>query len=189
MAFPYFPNCSLTFDAFDYILLFLNILDLSLLMQAFQPLPYVSLHIRKHARHRTRAIFTRLGDVNVVTSLISRLQMVVSGSRALAVAQPSVAEFVWNSDVDLYAPFGKVSEFDEYMRGQRFTAVRRHPAVNGFDEEGYEVHRSGIHSVTTYTKGRIIIDVVESIDASPLTPIFSFHSTAVSPSIYCIRPY
>jgi len=46
------------------------------------------------------------------------------------------------------------------------------------DTERYETEGSGIHSVTVYSKGDISIDVVESIDDSPLTPIFRSHSTA-----------
>lgn len=183
MPLPYFPLYNLPRELFECILDFLNILDAALLSEAFQSVPRICECIRNHVRRRTTALFNKLGDLNVVTDLILRNGMVVSGSRALAVAQPSVAEFVWNSDIDLYAPFGKVSEIDEYLRGQRFTAVRRHPAIDGFDENGYEVHRSGIHSVTTYTKGRIVIDVVESIDACSLTPIFCFHSTAVSSAL------
>lgn len=182
MPLLYFPFLKLPYDLFDYILFFLNILDLAILIKAYDSIPYVCDDIRNHVRRRTTALFNKLGDVDVVTSLILRNGMVVSGSRGLGIAEPSISEFVWCSDIDLYAAYGQTSEIDEHLRGERFTAVRRRPAIDAFDEEGYEAHRSGIHSVTTYTKGCIVIDVVESIDASPLTPIFCFHSTAVSPA-------
>lgn len=175
MPLPYFPLYNLPRELFECILDFLNILDAALLSEAFQSVPRVCECIRNHVRRRTTALFNKLGDLNVVTDLILRDGMVVSGSRALAVAQPSVAEFVWNSDIDLYAPFGKVSEIDEYLRGQRFTAVRRHPAIDGFDENGYEVHRSGIHSVTTYTKGRIVIRRIHRCLFAHSDLLFPFH--------------
>ncbi|KIN98992.1 hypothetical protein M404DRAFT_77001, partial [Pisolithus tinctorius Marx 270] len=91
------------------------------------------------------------------------------------------------TDLDIYVPFRSENLIARLLVGQGY---RLHEPAS-VDVAMYA--GTSIHSVHAFSKGRYKIDVIVSVNAASIAPVFQFHTTAVmnfvsADRIFCAYP-
>ncbi|KIO08655.1 hypothetical protein M404DRAFT_68309, partial [Pisolithus tinctorius Marx 270] len=115
---------------------------------------------------------------------------VVSGSMALHLLLPANDIYcsLWHpSNLDIYVPFRLRSLIACLLDAQGY---RLQLPVS---DDVAEYAGTSIHSVLAFSKGCYKIDVIVSVNAASITPVFQFHTTAVmnfvtADRIFCAYP-
>lgn len=141
-------------------------------------------HIQVHLHHRLLAVLTPFGiPIKDLFRILHRSNTVISGSLALHYMLPASARTWTPSDMDLYTNsdgFSKIKALlimNGYDLVEEFTGAQR-PRPYGAPPVTYEIGW-GIKHIVKMRKGGHSVDIIISRTASPLLPIFYFHSTAV----------
>ncbi|KAF8421890.1 hypothetical protein L210DRAFT_3359757, partial [Boletus edulis BED1] len=98
-------------------------------------------------------------------------QGIVSGSGALRIIF-ALETCGWEaSDLDVYVPCGKVAVMHNFLLFAGYTNSTVHHAGN----HAY----AAIRTISTFKKNDRKVDIIESSNSSAVTPILSFHLTAL----------
>ncbi|KAI6138608.1 hypothetical protein BKA82DRAFT_4020817 [Pisolithus tinctorius] len=144
-------------------------------------------HLKTRIRNMGRGFFA---DPIVLRDILRTCDGVVSGSTALHLLLPASHSYSTSwlpTDLDIYVPFRSENLIARLLVGQGY---RLHEPAS-VDVAMYA--GTSIHSVHAFSKGRYKIDVIVSVNAASIAPVFQFHTTAVmnfvsADRIFCAYP-
>lgn len=169
---PFHPAYRIPLDCLKSVLTYLSIKDLENIRSAGDtPFPDKEVIFAAwfHVREQLRLITPN--DLEF-SDVLLKTNSVISGSRSISVAEPRFHHLTYQSDFDLYTPINQHHTVINYLLAKGYVSLE-------FDH--YVDNLSHIKSCTTLCNPDTerFVDVMESVDDSPISPITRFHSTPV----------
>ncbi|KAH7925865.1 hypothetical protein BV22DRAFT_1046452 [Leucogyrophana mollusca] len=129
--------------------------------------------LQDYMKHRKTVMLAQfVTNVPNFDNMLRVTNSVLSGSLVVRLLFPRLND-MWNlKDMDLYTTVERSTEVVDFLVADQYKVADPSIVANDYN-------RTTVKSVVTLLKGTRKVNVIASTTASPLYPIFHFHSTAV----------